>query len=215
MTMDPAQVGGMLGGTPAPAAPAPASEPTAPAATPAAPAAPAAENEKGPVPYARFEEVNGAKNALQTELEQLRAAEAERQRAAMTELERAQADAQTRQQEAESASARAVNAERSLDIWKAAHAAEFRVPDDAVTFLTGRLSELDSPEKIKAAVQTLATERPDLVGPVNGGKPTPIGGVAGPSTPTAEVPLGADGKPDVKLGLGQDLLAALGGRQRQ
>lgn len=164
------------------------------------------------MPYARFEEVNGEKNALQTELETLRAAEAERQRAALTDLERAQQDAQTHEQAAATAAARAVTAERSLQVWKEAHAAGFRVPDDAVTFLQAQIDGLDSPEKVKAAVETLARERSDLVGAVNGGQPTAIGAPAAPSAPTAEVPLGADGKPDHKKGLGQDLLAHLRGQ---
>lgn len=201
----PEAVAARLGAPVAPAPQAPAPADTGPQQAPEG-------REKPPVPYQRFEEVNGAKNALQAKVDAMEQAEAERQRAAMSELERAQQDALTRQREAEQAASRATQAERSLEIWKAAHAAGFRVPDDAVTFLSGQIDGLDSPEKLRAAVDQLAKDRTDLVGPV-GGQPTPIGGVAAPSTPTAEVPLGADGKPDMKLGLGQDLLGALTGRR--
>lgn len=194
--------GALLSGTPTAPAPAPEAPVEAPAATPPAP------EKKGPVPYSRFEEVNGEKNALQTELEALRAAEAERQRAALSDLERAQQDAQSHEQAAAAATVRATVAERSMQVWKEAHATGFRVPDDAVTFLQTRLDSLDSPDKIKQAVRQLAQDRGDLVGAVNAA-PTAIGAPATPSAPTAEVPLGADGKPDHKRGLGQDLLAHL------
>jgi len=183
----------------------PAAAPGQPSAV--APAAP------GPIPYDRFKQVNDERAQLAQRIQELENAEVERQRAALSEQERAQQDAQRYQTEAQSNEQRAIRAERALEVWKAAHAAGFRDPDDAVTFLSAQIADLDTAEKVKQAVAELLERKAHLKATGQGG-PTPIGLPGHQQRPQAEVPLGADGKPDVKAGLGQDLLANLFGRTR-
>lgn len=198
---------------PSPAAPDQPS-PAAPAApTPAAATPATVEPGPGPVPYDRFKEVNDRARAAQDEVAQLRAWKEEQEQAKLTEIERAQQTAQTAEQRATTAETRADLAERRFDVWKAAHAAGFEDPEDAVVYLKDQFGDLDSTDKITAAVNTLAEAKPKLIGSGAPSRPAPIGGLTPPSAPNSDVPLGPDGKPDEKAGLGRDLLAALTGRK--
>lgn len=167
--------------------------------------------EKGPVPYTRFEDVTRQKNEAQARLAELEAAEAERQRAAMSEQERLTADLTSAQTRAAEEAARAVLAERSMDTWKLAHAAGFRHPDDAVTFLRDRLPSLDGPA-LQQAVAQLAEQRPDLIGNT-GAPPAPTAFGQLSTTAPPPVRLGDDGKPDERASLGADLMQNLFGKR--
>lgn len=184
--------------------------PVPPATTAAAPAAAEVDGGKDhQVPFSRFREVTEERSALKDRVAELEAAEQERQRAAMSEQERLQADAQRFQTDAEAAANRALLAERSMDAWKAAHAAGFRQPDDAVAFLRDQLGNLEG-DKLTAAITALAEERPYLVGAEAPAKPQGFGTLTR-DTP-APVKVGADGQPDERAALGADLMKNLFGR---
>lgn len=188
-----------------------AAEPQQPSEPQAKPQAepPKTEQPERSIPYDRIKELADQKEALQARLNELEAAEQERQRAAMSEQERLQADAQKFQTEAEQAANRALLAERSMDAWKAAHAAGFRQPDDAVAFLRDQLGALDG-DQLTAAIGKLAEDRPYLIGAEQPAKPQGFGTLVR-DTP-APVKTGADGQPDERAALGADLMRNLFGR---
>lgn len=157
------------------------------------------------VPYSRFKEVNDAKAAAEKAAEAATAALKEREEADLSEKEKAEKLATEATARAEAAEARATNLERSALVRNAASG--FNDPDDAVAMLD--LSDIDSAEKAKKAVENLGKSKPHLV---KTEKPTPIGSTLTPNEP-GEIPTGADGKPDMKAGLGNELLAGVFGNR--
>jgi hypothetical protein len=190
--------------TPTPGGPPPATPAAAPPATPEPPAEPAGKT----VPYDRFKEVNERAKQLEREATEtktrLEALEAEK----LSDLEKAQAKADKAEARATELEAKAVRTERANLVSRAARAANFADPDDAVAFLSSNLPEDE--KSAEAAVKDLAESKPHLLKQEGGTQR--IGAPLGPGS-SGDVPLGADGKPDVQRGLGQDLLRAMtGGR---
>ena len=189
-------------------------DPPAPAGAPAAPpAAPSASTETQAVPYERFREVNESLKAEREQREALERWKAEQERAAMTEQERITAErdeALTRAQQAED---RAVKLERGQLVAAAARRANFADPDDAAAFID--LATIEDQATADAAVAQLAERKPHLLRsePAAPTTPTAIGGLTSPA-PGGEPPVGQDGKPDVRHGLGRDHLASLTGPKR-
>lgn len=184
--------------------------PPAPEAKPAEPPAPAekpAKDEPGPVPYDRFAEVNEKAKAEAERAAALEQKLKEREEAELTEKERAEKRAEEAEQRAQEAEGKATKLERGGWIKDAAAKAGFQNPADASAFLN--LSEIDSEEKAAKAVESLAGERAYLLM----GTTERRGLASALSTGTSgDVPLDEDGKPDVKRGLGSDLLGMLSGK---
>ena len=155
------------------------------------------------VPYSRFKEVNDRVKAAETAAAEAAAQLKAREEAELSEKEKAEKAAQEAISRAEAAEARATELERSS--WVRAAASDFNDPDDAVAMLN--LSELDSAEKAAEAVKDLGKNKPHLV---KDQKPAKIGSPLDGGK-KHEVPTGADGKPDEKLGLGQELMTSLFG----
>lgn len=164
-----------------------------------------------------------AGGAAETRIRELnkRATEAERK---LREIEeRDLSEQQKAVKRAEAAEKRAADAERAAarmtrERWAETAAAQmgFRRAEDAVLRLD--LDNLDTEAKVRAEVKKLA-ERADLRDLLGaGGAPAPqaFGHMGGQTPPPpgaeAQVPVGEDGKPDHKLGLGQELLRSMGGR---
>lgn len=186
-----------------------ATDPAAPTATPQGGQSPA----PGPVPYDRFTEVNERAKRAEAELAELRKFKEDAEAAKLTEIERAQREREVAEQRAEQAERRALELERTGLIRDAATKAGFADPSDAVAFLTSRLDEIDTPDAATAAVGQLAqTKKHLLAAPAQPSAPAPIGGLV-PHTAPGDLPVGPDGQPDVKAGLGRDLLASLTGRK--
>lgn len=189
--------------------PAPAGAPPAPPAAPSA----SASTDTQAVPYERFREVNESLKAEREQREALERWKAEQERAAMTEQERITAErdeALTRAQQAED---RVVKLERGQLAAAAARRANFADPDDAAAFID--LATIEDQATADAAVAQLAERKPHLLRTETTAPTTPtaIGGLTSPA-PGGEPPVGQDGKPDVRLGLGRDLLASLTGPKR-
>lgn len=162
------------------------------------------------VPYDRFREVNERAKAAEEQLAEITKWKQEQEQAKLSDIERAEAQRKEAEERATAAEARALNLERSGMVRSAALGARFTDPDDAVEFLAKKLGDLDTPEKVKAAVAELAKSKPHLVGSRAGGGD---GGARGGAID--DVPRTADGKVDVARGLGQDLLSALAGQRGQ
>lgn len=163
------------------------------------------------VPYQRFKEVNDRLRAAEDEARELREWKAEQERAALSETERLTQERDQALQLAEQAEGKVTRLERGQLVATAAAAAGFADPQDAAAFID--LATIDDQAAARTAVQQLAESKPHLLKQPPGvpERPAPIGGLTG--QPAGEVPVGQDGKPDSKLGLGRDLLASLSGKR--
>lgn len=163
--------------------------------------------------HPRFQQLNERMKAAEREAEELRAWKAEQERAAMTEQERITAERDAALRRAEQAEDRAVKLERGQLVAAAARKAQFADPDDAAAFID--LATIEDQATADAAVAQLAERKPHLLHTETAvpTTPTAIGGLTSPA-PGGEPPVGQDGKPDVRLGLGRDLLASLTGPKR-
>jgi hypothetical protein len=156
------------------------------------------------IPYSRFKEVNERLKAAEAQAQSAAEELKKREEAELSEREKAEKQAAEAVARAEAAEARAITLERSA--WIRDAASSFNDPADAVAMLD--LSEIDSADKAKAAVEDLGKSKPHLV---KSEQPQKISSPLAGSTP-AEVPTGADGKPDHKAGLGTELMNNLLGR---
>ena len=220
---DPA-VASLLGAGPQPPAPTPTPPATSPAPTPAPPQpppspAPAPSPQPSPgtqptdedqrVPYSRFTEVNDKLKAAQAEAAELKAWKEQQEQAQLSEIEKAQRAAEQATQRATEAEARALTRERTQWVVAAATAAGFADPADAA--LAVDLSKLTDKDAATAAVTQLATEKPHWLGQAQPARPQGFGTIAGQPGSQAQVPVGPDGKPDEKAGLGRELMNNLFG----
>ena len=198
--------GGGGGGNPNPP---PAPQPTPPANPPAPQPTPGG---------GRAEDRIAA--ALTAKAEAERQAAAEKKRADDLEAKSA-SEAERERKRADKAEQRANELEATVQAgvrkgWaeEAAKAEGFRSTEDVVLRLD--LAELDSEAKVKAEVKKLS-DREDLAYLKGQGQQPPPAGFGHLGTPppdNGDVPKDADGKEDVKLGLGRDLLGALTGRPK-
>lgn len=156
------------------------------------------------VPYARFKEVNDRVKAAEQAASDAAAALKKREDAELSEKEKAEKDAAEALKRAEAAEARATELERSA--WVRSAANNFNDPDDAVAMLD--LSSLDSSDKVDKAVKELGEKKPHLL---KGEKPQAIGAPSS-NGKKQEIPTDKDGKPDVKAGLGSELLSNIFGK---
>lgn len=196
--------------SPIPGQPVPASTQTPAAAHAAEPAQPPAGEQA--VPYQRFKEVNDRLRAAEDAARELQEWKAEQERAALSETERLTQERDQALQRAEQAEGKVTRLERGQLVATAAAAAGFADPQDAAAFID--LSAIEDQAAARTAVQQLAESKPHLVKQQPGApeRPAPIGGLTG-AQPAVEVPVGQDGKPDAKLGLGRDLLASLSSKR--
>lgn len=164
------------------------------------------------VPYERFREVNDRLKNAEQERDSLQAWRAEQERAAMSETERLTTERDQALQRAAEAEGRVTELERGGLVAAAARKAGFADPDDAAAFID--LASIEDTASAEAAVADLGERKPHLLksdapAPT---VPAPIGGLTSPAG--GEPPIGQDGKPDARLGLGRDLLASLTGPKR-
>lgn len=160
------------------------------------------------VPYERFQEVNERLKAQEAENVELKKWREEQEAAKLTEIERVQKAASEAQQRAEAAEARAQTIERGGWVVDAARKAGFADPQDAA--LAVKLDEVEDQAAAEKAVEKLKGEKPHWL--KGEGQPTAFGTLAG--APSKEPPVGPDGKPDEKAGLGQELMAGLFGGKK-
>lgn len=204
--------------------PTPNPTPNPPAPTPPAnPPAAGGGNGGETAAQRRIRELNEAKNAAEaraTDFEN-RLKEIERQQ--LSDADRVKAEKEDAEKRALAAEARATRLERGGWARSAASAVGFVDPEDAVAMVD--LDSLDTETKVKNAVEKLKEQKPHLApgegqGQGQAGQVPPpgvpgfgnLGGVGQQQTP--EVPIGPDGQPDTKLGLGRELLGALTGRHQ-
>lgn len=160
------------------------------------------------VPLDRFRTVTAENRELRTQLDELAKWKEEQEQAQLTELERErQAREKAEAQLAETA-ARATSLERSVWIRNAALASGFADPEDAVALIGTDVVENE--ETAGELVKALADKKPHLLSSAESG-PATIG--APISQSPAQVPVDADGNPDVKAGLGHELLAYVRGQR--
>lgn len=159
------------------------------------------------VPYERFEEVNNRLKAAETERAELLKWKEEQEAAKLTEIEKAQKAATEAQERAEAAETRAQTIERGGWVVDAARKAGFADPQDAA--LAVKLDQIADQAAAEKAVEKLKGEKPHWL--KGEGQPTAFGTLAG--APSKEPPVGLDGKPDEKAGLGQELMAGLFGKK--
>lgn len=137
----------------------------------------------------------------------------------LSDKERAEREAAEAKARADAAEQRATKLERQGWIRDAASAAGFVDAADAIAHIDvlevdddGKTPRIGDEDAAKKAVDELAESRPHLVGKAGQrqqiGRP---GGGGGEGNSGGSIPTDAEGKPDVKRGLGQDLLAHLGG----
>lgn len=180
--------------------PTPPPEPTPPPSQP-----PSAKDD---VPLEnRLAEAQRKAEKAQREAEELRKWKEDQEAKTLSEQQKAEKKAKEAEERAIAAESRATKLERSSWVAGAALSEKFVDPSDAASLVD--LSSIESQEDAAKAVKDLAERKPHLIGSSAG--PTPIGRVARPED-TPEVPLGPDGKPDEKLGLGQELAKNLFGR---
>lgn len=160
------------------------------------------------VPLDRFRTVTAENKELRSQLDELAKWKEEQEQAQLSELDRErQAREKAEQQLAETA-ARATSLERSVWIRSAASAAGFADPEDAVALIgTDVVEDSDTAAEL---VKALAERKPHLLAGADSG-PAPIGTPIS-QTPT-QVPVDPDGKPDLKAGLGSELLAYVRGQR--
>lgn len=183
--------------------------PPAPETTPPEPPAepPPTEPKDQQVPYDRFKEVNDQLRTTKAELDKLTRAQKEREEAELSEVEKATKRADEAEARATAAEGKATTLERTGWVTAAARDAGFTDPGDAAAFLT--LAEIEDKPAAKKAVEQLAKDKTHLL---KQERPTGFGTVGTPP-PVGEVPVGPDGKPDHKRGLGQELANALLGKR--
>lgn len=202
------------GETTPPAQPAPTPEPSpAPGSPqPSSPAEPGGDGKKddGQVPRGRLNEALEAKKTAEAELAKLQKEKEEREQAELSETEKEKKAREKAEEKLAAAEQKALNLERGSWVREAARALNFADAGDAVAMLT--LSELDTEDKAKAAVKELSEKKPHLI--ATGSGPTTFGRTAGEGGGNeGEVPKGADGKPDQKMGMGRDLFQHLTGKR--
>lgn len=200
--------------TPAPGQPTPTTPP--PATPPPASGSGGSGEGKESAAEKRIRELNEAKKAAEARAQQAEDALKAKEREEMSATERVQAEKEEAEKRAAAAEARATTLERGGWARAAANEAGFVDPEDAVQMLD--LGSLDTETKVKNAVEKLKESKPHLIGTGSGAPAVPrpgFGNLGGTGQPGGEeVPVGADGEPDVKLGLGRDLLGTVFGRQR-
>lgn len=187
-------------------------DPTATVEPPAPEGAPSVAEPQKPegkpdqaVPYERFKQVNDQLNASKTQLEQLQQWKDEQEKAKLSEIERANRERDEAAQRASEAEQKATVLERGGWVAEAARKAGFADPGDAAVFLN--LADIDDEAKAAKAVEDLTKAKPHLLGQPS--KPAGFGTIAGAPSNTPDVPVGPDGKPDHKKGLGQELFRGL------
>lgn len=152
------------------------------------------------VPYDRFKQVNDEKAALAQQVEELAAWKRDQEQAQLSEQEKLQQAAAEATARAEAAEMRALTLERSQWVTAAARAAGFADPADAA--LAVNLGEVEDAAAAQTAVEKLAAAKPHWL---TQAKPSGFGHIGEQPRRGSEPPLDADGKPDLKAGLGQDL----------
>lgn len=133
----------------------------------------------------------------------LRAWREEQETAKLSEIEKAtkaQADAEQR---ANAAEQRAMSMERTAWVTAAARDAKFTDPGDAA--LAVDLAGIEDPAAAKKAVEKLAKDKPHWLSQA---KPAGFGTI-GDRGQRDEVPVDKDGNPDVRAGLGRELMKGL------
>lgn len=174
--------------------------------TPAAAAETTGEEQR--VPYDRFKQVNDERAALATQVEELAAWKKQQEEAQLSEQERLQAQHTEAVARAEAAEQRALTLERSQWVTAAARTAGFADPADAA--LAVNLGEVEDEQAAKQAVEKLAVDKPHWLSQA---KPSGFGTIGDRTSREEAPPLGEDGKPDMRAGLGRDLARnLLGGR---
>lgn len=142
------------------------------------------------------------------EAAELRAYREEQEASKLSEIEKAQKAATEATERATAAEQRALTLERSQWVTAAARTAGFADPADAA--LAVNLSEVEDEQAAKAAVEQLANDKPHWLSQA---KPQGFGTIGDRAGREEQPPLGADGKPDMKAGLGKELAKSLlGGR---
>lgn len=142
------------------------------------------------------------------EAAELRTWKEEQEAAKLTEIERATKERDEALATAQAATERATTMERSSWVEAAARKAGFTDPSDAAAFV--KLADLGDEAAAAKAVEDLGKAKPHLLSQA---RPQGFGSLDGRRTDQAP-PLDADGKPDLKRGLGQELVNGLlgGGR---
>lgn len=221
-TAAPPAGGATSGETPPPQTPPPSQPTPSPTPSPApAPQTPAPASGSGDgkpkqesASEKRIRELNDAKKAAEAQAAEATRKLQEKERAEMSEIDRLKAEAAEAKQEKEAAESKALKLEREGWVLSAAQEAKFTDPTDAVAHLSANLADLDTETKARNAVKKLAEEKAHLVGSGSQQPPAPgFGNMGGTGQREAEIPTGADGQPDPKLGLGRELLGNLTGRR--
>lgn len=187
---------------PSPAEPKPGDQPTVPAA---------AKPDQA-VPYDRFKEVNDRLKQAESEAAELKKWKDEQEAAKLSEIERAQKEKTDAEERARTAEERATRAEVRSRLRSAA-SGKVQNADVVVDLSESKLLELAeaTAEQLSAHVEEIV-KRYDLPTGERRTGASPIGAPLA-SGAAADVPVGADGKPDHKAGLGRDLLTALTGKK--
>lgn len=146
--------------------------------------------------------------SLKAQLAELAKWKEEREAQDLSETEREKNAREKAEKRAEEAEQRAQRLERGG--WVRDHAARqgFHDPADAVAF--SDLSSLEDEKAAEKAVKDLAKSKPHLL--KSEPEPSAFGSLIESGTPENGVPTTPDGEPDVKRGLGSDLLKHLAGR---
>lgn len=155
------------------------------------------------VPYDRFKQVNDQLAQSRSELEELRAWKDEQEAAKLSEIERATKERDDALAQAQAAMERATTLERTSWVTDAARKAGFTDPSDAAAFLP--LGALEDEAAVVKAVEELAKNKPHLLSQA---KPQGFGSLDGRRA-DKPAPVDADGNPDPKAGLGQELFQNL------
>ena len=166
------------------------------------------------VPYDRFKQVNDERAALAAQVQELADWKAAQEAKSLSELEAAQKAAQDALTRAEQAEAKAITLERTQLVHRAAAAAGLADPDDAVAFLSSKLSDLDDSDKATAAVTELIERKPHLLASTEpvATKPPALGSLTGGHSTPPAAPVDPNAEPD-KAGLGKELFAGLFGNR--
>ena len=186
-------------------------QPTPPEPPPTNPDPPADPPAQGSGAEDRIRQLNAKAKAEAERAKALEAELSELKKAQMTELERAQTEAKEAAERAATLEAENRSLTNGALVRAAAAAENFANPENAVAMLD--LKDLDTEAKAKKAVENLKSANPHLIRQA-GQQATGFGnlGGAGQPPPPTEVPLDGEGKPDVQLGLGRELLRGLMGR---
>jgi hypothetical protein len=170
--------------------------------------APDTTTEDQRVPLDRFRTVTAENKELRSQLDELSRWKEEQEQAQLTELERERQAREKAEQQLIETAARATSLERSAWIRTAALNSGFADPEDAVALIGTDVAE--DADTAAQLVTALAEKKPHLLAAPESG-PKPIG--APIAQTSAQVPVDSDGKPDVKAGLGNELLAYVRGQR--